>query len=523
MKRFSIGIFGALVAAASGCTTVGPDYERPEVPIAPAWYEAERTGSTESGEPPIRWWQTLGDPVLAELVETAFRENNSLKIAGLRVLEARTQLGIATGNRYPQTQLAIGEATANRASENAANTAAGDLDFTQFTLGFSASWEADFWGRFRRGIEAADAAFLGSVAAYDQAMILVAAQVADTYAVLRTTEEQIRITRANIALQERSFEIAEVQFRNGATSELDVLQAQTLLASTQAALPGLEATAARAGHALSTLLGRAPGDLQELATAPDNLPIASIDIPVGVPADLLRRRPDVRRAEYQALAQNARVGLAESNLYPSFTLGGFVGLTAASGTSTTRSGNDGFGELFDGDSLTYSVGPAFFWPFLNYSRIRNSVRIEDARLQQALLAYRDTVLAASREVEDAIAGLRSVREQDALLQQAVAAALRSNELAMLRYQEGFADYQRVLTAQQALFTQQGRYVANRGGIVRSMIALYLALGGGWQNRAERVLVDPESKDTMQQRTDWGGLIEMADDEASRHGPDDSRR
>lgn len=513
----------SLLLAAGGCTIVGPDYERPDVPLAPAWYEAERAGFTSTGESQVRWWQLLNDPVLNELIELAFRENNSLKIAGLRVLEARAQLGLAIGNQYPQTQVAVGDISAVRGSENAANTAAGDLQFTNYTAGISASWEPDFWGRFDRGIEAADAGFLASVASYDQVLILLAAQVADIYTVIRTTEEQIRITRDNVELQERSYEITDVQYRNGATSELDVLQARTLLLSTRTALPGLEAALAQAKHALSTLLNRAPGDLQELLSGTDTIPELSMDLPVGIPADILRQRPDVRSAEYQAMAQNALVGLAEASLYPSFTIGGFVGLSAAGGTNTTRSGQDGIGELFSGDSLTYSAGPAFVWPFLNYERIRNNVRVQDARLQQALVRYRDTVLSAAREVEDAIVSLHSIQQQDALLEQTVAAAIRSNELALLRYQEGFADYQRVLNAQQSLFSQQGRYVANHGAVIRSMISLYLSLGGGWQVRQETSLVDAETRGAMQQRTNWQGLIETTEEEAAAVAPESKPR
>jgi NodT family efflux transporter outer membrane factor (OMF) lipoprotein len=498
----------ALCALALGaCTTVGPDYVRPDSPLGPDWYEADHARYDAKAEQQVAWWQTLGDPVLDELIDLAHQQNNSLRIAGLRVLESRAQLGIAMGNRYPQTQVMAGDATALGASKNAANTAAGDLEFTQFSVGVGATWEVDFWGKFRRGIEAADAAYLASIAGYDQVMVLVTAQVCGTYVAIRTLEEQLRITRENIAIQQRSFDIVNVQFKNGSTSELDVLQARTLLLSTRASIPDLETQLNQARNALSVLLGRPPSDLGGVLDNASAIPSVPTRLAVGLPADLLRRRPDVRQAEYLAMAQNASVGLAQANLYPSFSLSGSVGLVAAGNTDTTRTGNSGFGQLFDTDSLTYSFGPSFVWPFLNYDRIKNSVRVQDARLQQSLIAYRDTVLRAAQEVEDALVALDGAIQQEALLGQTVVSARRSMDVAQLRFNEGLADYQRVLSAQQALFTQQSRYVSNRSKIVSSFIALYLALGGGWENHADDRFVDPKTRDEMMERTDWGDLLE----------------
>jgi outer membrane protein TolC len=466
----------------SACAAVGPEYVQPESPLGPDWYQAERAGFTTTAAEQVRWWQQLNDPVLDQLVELAHRQNNSLKIAGLRVLESRAQLAIATGNQYPQSQAAAGDATAVQASENAANTAAGDLSFTQYNVGIGASWEIDFWGKFRRGVEAADAAYLASVAGYDQAIVLVTAQVCSTYLVIRTLEEQIRITRENIALQQRSYDIVDVQFQNGSSSELDVLQART--------------------------------QTRDLLGGENSIPKIPETTALGLPADVLRQRPDVRQAEYFAMAQNASVGLAEANLYPSFSLNGSLGLSAAGNTDTTRTGDSGLSQLFSADSITYAVGPSFVWPFLNYGRIRNSVRVQDARLQQALIAYKETALQAAREVEDAMVALEGARHQDDLLRQTVDTALRSTEVAQLRFNEGFADYQRVLSAQQALFAQQSRFVSNKSKVVGSYIALYVALGGGWQVRYESELIDAETREAMSERSNWGDLIESTESAVS---------
>ena len=491
----------------SACAPVGPDFVRPESEANEQWSGYAREEFLFAPQDSVEWWGILNDPVLDQLVIAARENNNNIRIAGLRVLEARAALGIALGNRYPQAQVLAGDATALGLSESNANfSPAADLSYTQYNLGVSASWEFDFWGRFRRGIESADANLLASIASYDDALVLLTAQIADIYVVIRTTEEQLRIARENLVLQERSYDIVEVLYRHGASNELDVQQAQTLLLSTRATIPSLEITLRQSHHALATLLGLPPADLSQALGGEGLIPEVPKQIMVGVPADMLRQRPDVRRAELQAMSQNAQVGVAKAGLYPSFSISGSLGLAASGDTNTTRTGDSGIGELFRSDSVTYAVGPSFVWPFLNYGRIKNNVRVQDARLQQALVQYRESVIQAAREVEDAMAGYIGSQEQDAILTETVKSARRSTELSMIRYQEGFADYQRVLDAQQALFGQQQRYVQNKGFAIRSLIAVYKALGGGWQD-GSAAFVDEATKIEMQKRTDWGELLE----------------
>jgi len=502
-----MSISGLLLGILTACAPVGPDFVRPETTVAPQWLLASQDEFKTEPEELIEWWRVFDDPDLIELIELAHLNNNNLKIAGLRVLEARAALGIAVGNQYPQSQITTGDATAVGVSESNANTTAGDLNFTQYNLGVSASWEMDFWGKFRRGVESADATLLASIANYDDVFVLLTAQVADSYIVIRVTEEQLAIARDNLTLQQRSYDIVEVLYRNGASSELDALQALTLLLSTKATIPSLEATLRQAKNAMSTLLGMPPGDVSMLLSRSSSVPKIPEYMTVGIPANMLRQRPDVRSAEMQALAQNALVGMAQAELYPSFSIRGSLGLAAAGGTNTTRTGDSGFGELFRADSLTYSIGPAFTWPFLNYGRIRNNVRVQDARLQQELIAYRETVIQAAREVEDAMAGLIGAQEQGEILAATVTAARRSTDISLLRYKEGFADYQRVLDAQQSLFTQQQRYATNQGNSARALIALYRGLGGGWQTLAGKGYVDAETREIMENRINWGDLME----------------
>jgi NodT family efflux transporter outer membrane factor (OMF) lipoprotein len=450
-----------------GCTSVGPEYERPEASINPAWLQSELEQFDTSPAELAQWWETLNDPVLNELIATAIEQNNSIKIAGLRILEAQANLGIATGNRFPQVQVISGDA---------GYTDTGNLTQTQYNLGAGLSWEIDFWGRFAHGIEAADANYLASIASYDDVMVLVIATVADAYAVIRATEAQLRLAKDSLKLQQRSYDIVDVLFRNGSTSELDALQAKTLLLSTEATIPEFEAVLIQAKNALSVLLGIAPSNLEKSFDGSSAQLTVPATIALGLPADLLRQRPDVRQAELRAISQNAIVGIATADLYPSFSLTGFLGVSS----TTIDSGNATIDNFLSSDGSAFSVGANFVWPFLNYGRIRSNIEVQDARLQQALIAYQETVIQGAREVEDAMSLLTSTQTKDLILFDSVEVAQRSADLAFLRYKEGFADYQRVLDAQQALFTQQQRYATNRGEVVRSVVKLYRSLGGGWQ-------------------------------------------
>ena len=301
-------------------------------------------------------------------------------------------------------------------------------------------------------------------------------------------------------------------------------QAKTLLLSTESTIPALEISLRQARNAMATLIGVQSAEIGSLLGESRPIPTVPTAIAIGIPADLLRRRPDLRRAEFEAAAQSARIGIAEADLYPVFTLSGSIGLTAASSTTTTRTGDSGASELFRSDSLGYAAGPAFSWNILNYGRIRNNVRVQDARLQQALENYLDTVLRAGQEVEDALAAFVGNQRQGRILIEVVGAARRSVDLSLVRYREGLADYQRVLDSQQSLFAQQQREVQVRSASVRSLIALYKGLGGGWQLREESGFVDAATRETMRQRTDWGELlapeaIETGAGESGMRAPD----
>jgi len=298
-----------LALALGGCA-VGPDFIPPEVPVQNNWIESKDSRVASKTDIMSHWWRAFRDPTLDRLIECAYEQNLPVQIAGLRILEARAQLGVAIGNMYPQTQEGTGAAQQNLISSRLANQADLQHSFANFNLGFDATWELDFWGRFRRNVEANDANLLATVADYDGALVSLTGEVARTYATMRTFEELIQIARENARVQKEGLDIAESRFRNGATSELDVAQARTLLESTLADIPPLQAGLQQSKNALSTLLGRPPGAVEALLNGPHRIPSASKRVAVGIPAELLRRRPDIHAAELNAAAESARIGVA---------------------------------------------------------------------------------------------------------------------------------------------------------------------------------------------------------------------
>ena len=488
----------------SGCFKLGPDFHRPKVEVSPNWMDAGdqrvKTGPSEYGN----WWMTFNDPVLNRLIERAYRENLSLRIAGVRVLEARAQLGIAIGGLYPQTQQASGSLQYNRISGNAPLAAAySTLTFSQDQVGINASWEMDFWGRFRRAIESADAAWHATLADYDNALVSLTADVANSYILIRTLGKRIDIAHQNVETQRESLKIAEARFQYGSATELDVEQAKTVLNNTLASIPTLETQLRQAKDALSILLGLPPSNLADFLEGPSEIPVSPPQVVVGIPADLLRRRPDIRSAEYQAIAQCAQIGVAKADLYPAFSLAGMFGF------SSSDYGQPNLIDIFKWQSRTYQIGPVFQWNLFNYGRITNNVRLQDARLQELLITYQNAVLTAQQEVEDNLAAFLRAQERAQFLGLSTAAAKNSLDLAVLQYRGGVKDFTTVLVAEQALLTAQDNLAITLGTISNSLVGVYKALGGGWEIREGKELIPPQIKETMAERTNWGKLLAPA--------------
>jgi len=488
----------------TGCATIGPDFEQPEVDVAGNWLEAGNPNVDTTQIEYRDWWNVFNDPVLNELTDHAYNQNLTLRVAGLRILEARAELGFVTGLRFPQSQSVQASAVRSRSSENAPPfsnlpPAIGDnIDpsVNSWSTSFDIAWEADVWGKFRRGIEAADANLAAKMLNYDAVLVSLTGDVALTYTTIRTLELRLAYTRENVTLQQRGLELAQDRFELGVTSELDVQQSLSLLNSTQSLIPFLEMNIRRAKNVLSLLLGMPPSDLENILGSAGTLPVAPLQAAVGIPADLIRRRPDVRAAEMAAAAQSAAIGVSEAELYPQFVLAGSIGLAGET-----------FSDQFDSGSGTGFVTPFVNWNIFNYGRIKNNVRVQDARFQQLVVNYQNVVLNAAREVEDGLVGFLRAQEEVGYLEQAVTAAQRAVELSFDQYDVGLVDYQRVLNSQASLLQQQDSLADGQGRIVSSFVSTYRALGGGWQLREGNTYVDTNTLETMRNRTDWGELLE----------------
>jgi NodT family efflux transporter outer membrane factor (OMF) lipoprotein len=500
-------VFGLVISFAllfAGCA-VGPDYIRPDAPAEEEWIDGDVPQVKTEPADFTDWWKVFNDPSLDSLIETAYRQNLPLRIAGLRIMEARAQLGVAVGSQYPQVQEVRGSANAVEISDNAPNSRLANKFYYDYQIGFDAAWEMDFWGRFRRGVESAEASYVASIAGYDNALVTLTAEVARAYVLIRTFEERIVIAQENVEIQKRSLEIAEARFEGGLVTELDFQQARALLNDTEATISRLKIGLRQAQHGLSILLGIPPTELKNVLVQAGPIPEAPPEVVVGIPADLLRRRPDIRTAELQAAAQSARIGVAKADLYPQFSLAGSIGLQSSE-KGGIASNNADFSDLFDSESITYFVGPTLRWPILNYGRIKNRVRVEDARFQQLVVNYQNTVLNAYREVEDALVGFLRSREQVTYLSDSVKASKRSVDLSLIQYREGLVDYQRVLDTQRFLTQEQDLLTSVSGEVALNLIAMYKALGGGWQMREGKDFVNEGTREEMQQRTDWGNLF-----------------
>jgi NodT family efflux transporter outer membrane factor (OMF) lipoprotein len=411
----------------------------------------------------------FNDPQLNGLIATASQQNLTLRIAGTRILQAQAIRGVAAGNMFPQFQQAFGSYDHVQISKTTANSAP-VKNFDQWSTGFNLSWELDFWGRSRRGIESADAALDSSVEGYDNVMVLLLSDVAATYVQIRTIQEELRLLHLNVASQQASLRIAEAQFRAGQANEADTLQTRNNVEQTESLIPALEAALRQANNSLCVLLGIPPRDLvAELGPGP--IPMAPLSVALGIPAELLRRRPDVRQAERIVAAQSARIGIAESELYPHIAINGVIQWQAQD-----------LDDLFTSPSLAGSVGPSFQWNILNYGRIRNSVRQQQALFEEAVFNYQNTVLNAQRETEDALIGFLKAQEQTEKLQLAVNDITKLNSILLTQANLGATNFDRVYLMQAQATVQQDNLATSQGNVALNLIQIYRALGGGWQIR-----------------------------------------
>jgi len=495
-------IIPAILAA--GCSNkIGPDYQTPETRVSPDWLESEDARVSKKEGNFREWWRVFKDPVLNKLLEAAYSQNLPLQITAIRILGSRAELGVATGNLFPQSQGFEGQ-TEKFSMPFLRDLGLGSGDSLWYTrVGLMSNWEIDIWGKYRRAIESADAQLMASVAEYDDILVTLTADVANTYVQIRTLEKRLDIARHNVKTQSESLRIADAKFHGGTSTQRDVEQAKTVLASTQATIPVLEGQLRQAKNTLCYLLGMPPDKLDQplgSETQFGQIPAPPVQVAVGIPADLLRRRPDVRRAEQTAAAQSARIGIAKAALYPAFSISGSFGFVS------TNSQGHSLGDIFNWGQHFYRFGPSVQWNLFNYGQLTNQVRAQDARFQELALSYQNTVLKAQQEAESALIGFLKTQNSAEFLAESTAAAQRSLDLATLQYREGITDFTTVLTAEQDLLKQQDNFAQTLGNIATNLVGVYRALGGGWQIREGKDFVPEPIQQAMAERTNWGDLL-----------------
>jgi NodT family efflux transporter outer membrane factor (OMF) lipoprotein len=440
--------------------------KQPRVEVPETWTTSPAEGVSTQAAQLKDWWKDFHDAQLDALVEQALTANTDLKIADARVNEVRAMRGVADSARYPTIEQS--DVIARRRTVIQTPKSIGVVEGGLFQIGFDANWELDFFGGVRNSVKAANAEVIAAEESRRDVMVTVIAEVARNYIALRGYQRQLEVARSNIATQRDTGELTAVRAKAGLATELDVSRAEAQLALTEAVVPELESLIANTAHRLGVLLGKQPGALLSDLQAVEPIPATPREVPVGLPSELLRRRPDVRRAEAEIIAQTAKLGVARSELYPKFQLTGLLGRTATSLGGLTL----GLGNFF-------SIGPSIKLPIFNHGRIRSNIKAEDARLDQAILVYEDTLRHSLEDVENSLTSYEREREQRTTLAKAVASNRRSVDLAKELYTAGLSDFLSVLEAQKELYNSENELAQSEAAVSINLVALYKALGGGW--------------------------------------------
>ena len=494
-KLILILLISTLLLLVSGCSVVGPDYKKQDNQKLPDTWDTNLTKSDASIQ---EWWKSFNDETLNTLVQKTYEQNLDLRSAGLRILQARAALGISKGLTYPQAQTFSG---------NLAGVRAGGNNFASTGVSFDVGWEMDVWGKYARGIESSEATLYATVASYDDILVSVIAEVARNYINYTTAKERIAFAKRNIKIQTRVTKMTEVQFNAGNVSELDMQQSRTQLYSTMSILPTLKLTQIKSQNALAILLGLLPQDIDKILATPETnstefIPTIALIENFKVNANVVKRRPDLQVAELQAQAQSARIGSAKAELYPHFSLFGSLGL------STNNAGNS---WISAGDAIGISAGPAFSWNIFQYDRIKNQVRIQDAKFQESLTNYNKKVLQAVGEVSNALNGYRLIKKQLELNKQAIEATTRAYNLSVTQYENGLVTYQRLLSTVESLTRNEDAYAQIKGNIAIQVISLYKALGGGFDLKQHEYINTKDLNAIKERGVDWGDYLEPKDD------------
>lgn len=469
----------AMTVTLSGCM-VGPNFQRPQAQV-PATWAGPSPVSTETATPEQKeladWWTTFDDATLTRLVQEAMVSNLDLKLSQARIREARAARRIAVSGLGPAVNAT---SSAQRSRSPSTLSRGGDsqtvgITANQYQAGFDASWEIDIFGGVRRGVEAADADLQATVESLRDVLVTLTAEVATNYIDLRSFQQRIVIAKQNLKAQEHSAQITRQRFEGGFASGLDVANADSLVATTSSQIPVLEISLRQTIYRLSVLLGREPGALVEELSPVLEIPAAQPSVPLGIPSELLRRRPDIRQAESNIHAATARIGVATADLFPRFNILGSAGFRAGE-----------FSSWFDWVSRFWSFGPSIDWQIFNTGRTLANIEQREALEEQTVITYRQTVLTALEEVENALIASAKEEEHRKALVQAVAANRKAVDLATRLYTEGQTDFLNVLEAQRSLYVSEDALVQSNQTVSTNLVALYKALGGGWEAQAEGV-------------------------------------
>ena len=456
-------VIACLILSITGCS-VGPDYVVPDQPLPEAWHSPV-PGAAQSTDPIIlaAWWKNLGDPQLTSLVERAVGNNLNLKKAWARVKEVKARRGVARAD-YAPTISASGSGKSNWSND----PLAADQTTTPYSASLDASWEIDIFGGTRRSVEAAQADYEAAQESLHDVLISLVAEVATNYVQLRTYQKRLALAEDNLKLQSETHQLTVWKNETGLSSTFDVERARYNLESTRSAIPSLQSSLAEAKNRLAVLLGGWPGTLENELSAPAPIPMGSLEIAVGLPADLLRRRPDVRQTERELAAQTARIGVAEAELYPKLALSGSLGYSSLA-----------LDSLMSPANLATSLGASVLVKLFQGGALRENIKVQDALQEQALTDYENTVLKALEEVENALMSLAKENERREALTRATRASEQAVEMALQQYQSGTVDFTTVLETQQSLASFQDKLADSEGTMSLDLISLYKALGGGW--------------------------------------------
>jgi NodT family efflux transporter outer membrane factor (OMF) lipoprotein len=457
------------------CAPVGPNYSTPDNPVPDFWNTGLQANMDTSTPDIEAWWRKFNDPTLNKLISLAESQNRDLAIAAERVEEARAQRGISRGALFP-TLGAGGGGSRNRSSESLPFMPPNPINI--YDTGLSSGWETDFVGGLRRSVEASSASLEATQEVYHDTMVIIYADVASNYISYRTLQRRISLAQSNIAAQKKSVQITKDRKTAGLAPQIDVSQAETNLATSQALIPQLQGGLSATLNNLAVLVGRYPGSIGGMLRGSTKIPTPRESLSIGLPANLLRSRPDIRAAERTLAAQTASIGVAQAELYPKFGLSGTFSL------QSTSSGN-----LVDTDSRAYSFGPSFQWRIFEGGRIRESIKVEESRTRQALANYEKTVLQAVAEVESSLASIKYEKRRNQFLDKSVTSAKETASLIVDNYTEGLVDFQNVLDAQRTVFDREDSAAASSGQFAINHVSLYRSLGGGTKMPKQPVLND----------------------------------